>query len=327
MYRHALPERWTAAEDLGRLWCTLMHDSPEWPIHGHYRCRTCGRQYPVGWDRDAFPPAAAAQARQVRMPSLRPAALPLGIILLFAIALTLHAGEVAVQGSSPAASLAFARYTAGLEQAGPWNPETVEIDASLPKFHETGRLRAIRRLLPFGKPEYQVLEVAGDQTVKQQVIARYLSGEEEAAAMAASSVAITPANYRFHYKGMLKNGENSAYIFLIVPRKKRQGLIKGELWLDGATGAAVRQSGYLVKNPSILVKRISVVRETALRGGVAEMRMTHLSIDIRLVGRAELTIEERPLVDTERGAEFDASNRRCTTSQIYGSSGGGLDSK
>lgn len=32
---------------IGTLWCTLFHDSPMWPVHGHYECRTCGRQYPA----------------------------------------------------------------------------------------------------------------------------------------------------------------------------------------------------------------------------------------------------------------------------------------
>jgi hypothetical protein len=39
------------------LWCTLMHDSPTWPIHGHYACRVCGRQYQVPW-LDAKSPSA-----------------------------------------------------------------------------------------------------------------------------------------------------------------------------------------------------------------------------------------------------------------------------
>jgi hypothetical protein len=34
-------------ETIGTLWCRLMHDAPTWPIHGHYRCRTCQRQYLV----------------------------------------------------------------------------------------------------------------------------------------------------------------------------------------------------------------------------------------------------------------------------------------
>src|SRR5262249_6374808 len=150
----------------------------------------------------------------------------------------------------------------------PWTLETVEIDASLPKLQKKGRLRAVRRLLPFGKPEYQVIEMTGDQTVRQQVIVRYLAAEVHAAAIPASSVAVTPANYKFRYKGSMRTVGTIAYGFQITPRKKREGLIKGELWLDGETGAAVRQSGYLVKRPSIFVKRVDVSRETSLHDGV-----------------------------------------------------------
>ena len=30
-------------------WCRMMHDSPMWPMRGLYRCRTCGRRFPVEW--------------------------------------------------------------------------------------------------------------------------------------------------------------------------------------------------------------------------------------------------------------------------------------
>ena len=33
-------------------WCKAMHRSLMWPSHGHYQCRTCGREYPVAWERD-----------------------------------------------------------------------------------------------------------------------------------------------------------------------------------------------------------------------------------------------------------------------------------
>jgi hypothetical protein len=291
----------TAAGRLGSLWCDFMHDSPMWPIHGQYQCRTCGRHYPVLWAGDQLPPAPAtaiaaepARIRQARVPSFRSALLPLVISLALLLASTVRAADTPLVESGSGAGMAFARYIAGLEEASPWILETVEIEASLPKLEKQGRLVAIRRLLPFGKPEYHVLEVAGDQTVRRQVIVRYLSAEVQAAAIPASSVAITPANYKFRYKGSVRNGETVAYAFLIAPRKKRQGLIEGELWLDGETGTVVRQSGYLVKKPSIFVKRVDVIRETELRDGVAEMRVTHLSVDTRLVGRAELTIQERP---------------------------------
>jgi hypothetical protein len=40
-------------ENIGRLWCRLIHDAPMWPIHGHYQCRTCNRQYSVPWAETA----------------------------------------------------------------------------------------------------------------------------------------------------------------------------------------------------------------------------------------------------------------------------------
>jgi hypothetical protein len=298
----------TAAGKLGALWCTVMHDSPMWPIRGEYQCRTCGRHYPVPWAGDnllaapfTLTAAAPARNRQAQIPSFRSILLPLFFALTALLASTVRAADAPIVESNTAASMAFARYAAALEEASPWSVETVDIDASLPKFEKRGRLRAIRRLLPFGKPEYQVLEIAGDQTVRQQVIIRYLSAEVQAAAIPASSVAITPANYKFRYKGPVRIGETLAFAFLITPRKKREGLIKGELWLDSETGAVVRQSGYLVKKPSIFVKHVEIARETTLRDGIAEMRLTHLSVDTRLVGRAELTIQERPCIAPDHG--------------------------
>lgn len=194
-----------------------------------------------------------------------------------------------------AASQAFARYLSDNQHVPFWSPETIDIEASLPKLKKHGRLRAIRRMTPGGDPDYQVLETGGDRTVRQQVIERYLNAQMTAAEMSPSSVAITPANYEFRYKGAVRTGEGVAYIFQIKPRKKRMGLMSGEIWLDGQSGAPVRQSGRLVKSPSLFVKSIGIDRETVLNNGVAQMLLTHLSVETRLVGLADLTVTERPM--------------------------------
>jgi hypothetical protein len=224
----------------------------------------------------------------------------LRIVFLIPLAFPVWGASAPDSQSATLAAAALARYTATPEPASHWSLETVEIDASLPNLEKFGRLRAIRRLLPFARPQYQVLEVTGDRTVRQQVIVRYLSAEMEASAIPASSTAITPANYNFRYKSSL--GGDTAYVFLISPKKKGQGLIKGELWLDSATGAVLRVSGRLVKNPSIFVKRVDVTRNTALRDGIAEMQVTHLSVDVRFIGRAELTVQERPCAVADCGS-------------------------
>jgi len=251
---------------------------------------------------------SARKYRQARVLSCRYALLPLILMMGTLTPSLLQAADALTAESTDRAAMAFARYSAGPQQP-PWNSETIEIDAALPKLEKQGHLRAIRRLLPLGKPEYQVLEMAGDRTVKQQVIVRYLSAEVRAADIPASSVAITPANYRFRYRGSVKTGESVAYAFLITPRQKREGLIKGELWLDSETGTVVRQSGRLVKRPSIFVKRVDVTRETVLRDGIAELKVTHLSVDTRLVGRAELTIHEWPCAAPDRGSALGTEER------------------
>ncbi|MGH9667972.1 MAG: hypothetical protein ACRD9L_26440, partial [Bryobacteraceae bacterium] len=78
----------------------------------------------------------------------------------------------------------------------------VDIQASLPSLQKTGHLAAIRRPATAelaSSPNYQVLRVEGDATVRQQVIARYLSAERQAGSLPASSVAVSAANYKFHY--------------------------------------------------------------------------------------------------------------------------------
>jgi hypothetical protein len=47
---------------LGDLWCALMHDSPGWPIHGHYTCLACGRQHLVAWEQEFTYPEAFKNA-------------------------------------------------------------------------------------------------------------------------------------------------------------------------------------------------------------------------------------------------------------------------
>jgi len=43
-------------ERLRTRWCRMMHNSPMWPIRGHYRCRSCGRTFLVPWSETAAKP-------------------------------------------------------------------------------------------------------------------------------------------------------------------------------------------------------------------------------------------------------------------------------
>jgi hypothetical protein len=275
---------------IGALWCSLMHDSPMWPIHGHYECGVCGRLYRVPWTETEL--AGAGRVQRAPLPSSLSAILP--ALLLMAVAAWPSQAAESRPPDTPSPAAVLQRFVAGQGEARGWASETVEIEASLPKLKKTGRLRAIRTIFPMGRPDYKVLESDGDATVKNQVIVRYISAEEKTTEVPPGSVAVTPANYRIHYAGTVRLGNRLAYAFRVIPRQKRVGLINGVLWLDGETGIALRETGYFAKSPSVFLKRINLTRENDLENGVVATRVTHISIETRLVGRAQLVIVEHP---------------------------------
>jgi hypothetical protein len=183
----------------------------------------------------------------------------------------------------------------GQEQSFQGASMDVEIQASLPKLKKQGRLHALRRISALGRITYEMLRFEGDGTVKNQVIARYLTAEAEAQAEAqknqAPSLAVTPANYKFKYKGRDQFEGRSVYVFQVTPRQKRQGLFKGDLWIDAGTYLRVQESGYLVKSPSIFLKKVAFVRKYEIRNGISVPLQVQSEVDTRLAGKAELTID------------------------------------
>jgi hypothetical protein len=167
----------------------------------------------------------------------------------------------------------------------------VEIAASLPKLKKQGRLHALRRISTLGRVTYERLRFDGDNTVKSQVIARYLAAEAEAQTDQSLSPAVIPANYKFKYKGRGVMDGREVHMFQVTPRKKGPGLFKGEVWIDAATYLRVQESGYLVKNPSIFLTRVDFVRRYEIRNGVSVPLQVKSVVATRLAGTAELTID------------------------------------
>ncbi len=165
----------------------------------------------------------------------------------------------------------------------------VAIVAKLPKLEKQGKLIALRTISTLGKIGYKILGFQGDDTVKQEVIARFIQGEMEATKN--DDIAITPANYKFRHKGSIEQNGQRTELFQITPKKKRIGLFKGDLWLDAKTGMPVRESGQFVKMPSVFLKKVEFTREYELHDGIAIPKHLESKADVRLVGRAELNMD------------------------------------
>jgi hypothetical protein len=165
----------------------------------------------------------------------------------------------------------------------------VDIDAELPKLKKQGKLHALRNISKVGKVTYHMLGFSGDNTIKKDVIARYLTAEVQAQG-SQSNLGINSENYKFKFKGLESADGRSVYVFHLTPRHKRVGLFKGELWLDPDTFMPVRESGRFVKSPSVFFKKMVFVREYTMADGVAVPRHIESRVETRIIGPVELSI-------------------------------------
>jgi hypothetical protein len=165
----------------------------------------------------------------------------------------------------------------------------VEIEASLPSLNRKGKLHALRQISKLGQITYRAITFQGDNTIKNDVIARYLQAEKESAEKNLN-LRRTPENYKFKYYGRFGDGDWKLHLFELTPKEKKPGLFHGWLWIEAATGLPVREQGEFVKNPSIFLKRVEFVRDYEIRDGVAVPIKVDSQIQTRVAGKAELSI-------------------------------------
>lgn len=204
------------------------------------------------------------------------------------------ASAAAEATTSPSDSIVqqFCAATRGQDRLLQASTMDVEISASLPRLNKKAKMSALRRVSALGRITYEMLRFEGDGTVKKQIISRYLSAEAEVQQDPSLAIPLTPENYNFKYKGKAQLDGRETHLFDVSPKRKRQGVFRGQVWIDAATFLRVQESGYLVKSPSVFVKRVAFVRKYQIRDGVSVPKQEQSFADTRLgVGRAEMTID------------------------------------
>ena len=187
----------------------------------------------------------------------------------------------------------------------------IEIEAWLPDLKKQGRFHALRRISPLGLITYEKRRFEGDNTVRNQVILRYLNAEAEEQREPQPALAVTPENYKFKYKGRGELDGRPVHIFDVTPKKKQQGLYKGQLWIDAGTYLRVQEAGYLVKSPSIFLKKVAFVRKYEIRDGLSVPLEVQSVVDTRIAGKAEITIafSNFSVDDEKRGVAGDIEDQ------------------
>ena len=175
----------------------------------------------------------------------------------------------------------------------------------LPKMEKSATLDAKRHVNKAGVIEYDTTDRQGDVTIQKYLIATFINGEMENSGKDTSKIAVTRDNYKFKYKGRREKDGRPVFVFEINPRKNREGLFKGEIWLDSDTGLTVREAGRFVKSPSVFLKKVYFAREYTIRDGFAVPKLIQTAIETRFWGLAELDVQYSGFTWEDHQAELN----------------------
>ena len=164
------------------------------------------------------------------------------------------------------------------------------IHAELPETAQHGEFELQRKFEAPHSLQFTPVHFTGDGFVKSNVITRLLQSEvDHVEKDDPARTAISPANYKFSYKGASRIEDRLVHVYQVKPHKKRTGLFKGRIYLDAHTGALVRVEGSVVKSPSFFVNHIEFQQD------YAEVRSFTLPVHIHSEARA--SIVGRTIVD------------------------------
>jgi hypothetical protein len=168
------------------------------------------------------------------------------------------------------------------------------VRAELPDTSQQGEFELQRKYEAPHTLQFTPVHYTGDGFVKSNVITRLLQSEvDHVQKDDPSQTAISPANYKFTYKGAARLQERLVHVYQVKPHKKRPGLFKGRVYLDAHTGALVRAEGSVVKSPSFFVKHIEFCQDyTEVQSFILPAHI-HSEAKTRIVGRAIVDITHR----------------------------------
>jgi len=179
------------------------------------------------------------------------------------------------------------------EQLASYSATTL-IRAQLPDTSQSGEYEVQQHYLAPRTLAFKALRFTGDAFVRTNVIVRLLQSEVDHVQKDDPALnAISPANYKFSYKGTSQLDGRMVHVYQVKPRQKRAGLFKGRIYVDAYTGSLARAEGRPVKSPSLFIKKIDFVQDYADIGPFTFPVHIHSEATARIVGRAIVDVYQR----------------------------------
>jgi hypothetical protein len=168
------------------------------------------------------------------------------------------------------------------------------VRAELPDTAQQGEFELQRKYEAPHTLQFTPVHYTGDGFVRSNVITRLLQSEVDHVQKDDPALtAISPANYKFSYKGASRLQDRLVHVYQVKPHKKRLGLFKGRIYLDAHSGALLRVEGSAVKSPSFFVKNIEFWQDYADVQSFTLPVHIHSEARARIVGRTIVDIVHR----------------------------------
>jgi hypothetical protein len=142
--------------------------------------------------------------------------------------------------------------------------------------------------------QFTVMSQSGSKFIIEHIFRKLLEGELEAANPENRRLtALSTDNYDFQLAGYESTPGGGCYVLNLLPKTKNKFLYRGKIWVDAQDFAVMRIEGEPAKNPSFWIKKTEVKHRYRKVNDFWLPAENHTESQIRLGGRATLSIEYR----------------------------------
>ena len=142
------------------------------------------------------------------------------------------------------------------------------------------------------RKDFKVISQTGSKLLINHVLLKLLSSEQEAQEeQNRKELEISPKNYDFALAGTEHTPGGDFYVLAVSPKNKSKYLYRGKLWVDARDFAVARMQGEPAKNPSLWVSHTQIEYRWAKIGGFWLPVHNQSETQVRMGGKAVLTIE------------------------------------
>ena len=142
------------------------------------------------------------------------------------------------------------------------------------------------------RKDFKVVSQSGSKLLVNRVLLRLLSSEQDAQKEPnRKELEISPRNYDFALAGTEHTPSGDFYVLQLSPKGKSKYLYRGKLWVDARDFAAARMQGEPARNPSLWISHTEIEFLWAKIGGFWLPVRNESVTQVRMGGKAVLTIE------------------------------------